>query len=267
MSEMSRGQVIPDEHRDNPISPVQFPDGVTPDVALEALSAELPSSTRRKKIELYQAIIGRGHQRILEMGCARGDLSYALLNNAENVVAIDIEAAQIELAQRRKALWSLNEQQAKKVSFRVMSAIDLKLPDEAFDLGHQYLHDRTPLSARCHDAPKRGPTGAQAGRKISGLVSQSPRPSPRSRLSSQHVVLQRMDGESKAGGISRLSLHSDLPTASGRCPFQSLHGAPHVVGRDKNLVDSSRRAKRFAGRFEIDILKWAVDSKLQKPGG
>ncbi len=133
MSEVSRGQVIPDEHRDNPTSPVQFPDGVTPDVAREALSAELPSSTRRKKIALYQAIIGRGHQRILEMGCARGDLSYALLDNAENVVAIDIGASQIELAQRRKTLWSLSEQQARKVSFMVMSAVDLKLPDGAFD--------------------------------------------------------------------------------------------------------------------------------------
>jgi len=134
MSEMNdRQESLGEHHGDNPISPVRFPDGVTPDVALEGLSAELPSSTRRRKIALYQAIIGRGHQRILEMGCARGDLSYALLNNAENVVAIDIEASQIELAQRRKALWSLNEQHAKKVSFMVMSAIDLKLPDEAFD--------------------------------------------------------------------------------------------------------------------------------------
>jgi len=86
-----------------------------------------------KKIALYQAIIGRGHQSILEIGCGPGDLTYALVDHAEKVVAIDISASAIELARMRKGLWSLSEAQQQKAEFCQMSAVQLDFPDAAFD--------------------------------------------------------------------------------------------------------------------------------------
>jgi len=148
VSEVSHGQDISNGHRDNPISPVPFLNGVTPAVSLEALIADPPSSSRRKKIALYQAILGRDNERILEMGCGRGDLTYALWQNAKNVVAIDLEPSLVELAQKRRRLWSLSDEEAKKIQFLEMSAVDLKLPNESFDwaistsmIEHLHPHD------------------------------------------------------------------------------------------------------------------------------
>ncbi len=93
----------------------------------------LPSKSRLKKIALYQAIIGRGHESILEIGCGWGDLTYALVDQAEKVVAIDISAKAIELAKLRKDLWPLSEAQKLKAEFRQMSAVQLDFPDAAFD--------------------------------------------------------------------------------------------------------------------------------------
>ena len=93
----------------------------------------LPSKRRRKKIALYHAIIGRGHQSILEIGCGPGDLTYALADQAERVVAIDISAKAIELAKMRKDLWSLSEAQKRKAEFLQMSAVKLDFLDAKFD--------------------------------------------------------------------------------------------------------------------------------------
>jgi len=93
----------------------------------------LPSKRRLKKIALYRAIIGRGHGSILEIGCGPGDLTYALVDQAERVVAIDISAKAIELAKMRKDLWSLSEAQKQKAEFRQMSAVQLDFPDATFD--------------------------------------------------------------------------------------------------------------------------------------
>ncbi|MDP2602336.1 MAG: class I SAM-dependent methyltransferase [Deltaproteobacteria bacterium] len=93
----------------------------------------LPSKRRLKKIALYEAIIGRGHESILEIGCGPGDLTYALVDHAEKVVAIDISATAIELARMRKGLWPLSEAQQQKAEFCQMSAVQLDFPDAAFD--------------------------------------------------------------------------------------------------------------------------------------
>lgn len=65
-------------------------------------AGELPSKRRRKKIALYRAIIGPGHESILEIGCGPGDLTYALVDHAQRVVGTDIAAKAIELARIRK---------------------------------------------------------------------------------------------------------------------------------------------------------------------
>ena len=93
----------------------------------------LPSKRRIKKIALYRSIIGRGHESILEIGCGPGDLTYALVDQAEKVMAIDISAKAIELAKMRKDLWPLSEAQKQKAEFRQMSAVQLDFPDATFD--------------------------------------------------------------------------------------------------------------------------------------
>ena len=93
----------------------------------------LPSKRRRKRIALYQAIIGRGHESILEIGCGSGDLTYALVDLAEKVVAIEISAEDIALARNRRKLWPLSEEQIRKIEFLQMSGVQLDFPDETFD--------------------------------------------------------------------------------------------------------------------------------------
>jgi ubiquinone/menaquinone biosynthesis C-methylase UbiE len=93
----------------------------------------LPSKRRRKRIALYQAIIGRGHKSILEIGCGSGDLTYALVNHAEKIVAIEISAKDIALARMRCDLWSLREEQIRKTEFIQMSATQLDFDNETFD--------------------------------------------------------------------------------------------------------------------------------------
>lgn len=100
---------------------------------LERQAGERPSRSRLKKIALYQAIVGRGHEAILEIGCGRGDLTYALIENAEKIVAIDISANAIDLAKKRKDLWPLTDTQRRKAEFRQMSAVQLDFPDGTFD--------------------------------------------------------------------------------------------------------------------------------------
>jgi SAM-dependent methyltransferase len=96
-------------------------------------AGELPSKRRREKITLYREIIGRGHKSILEIGCGSGDLTYALVDHAAKVVGTDIAAKGIELARMRQHLWSLSEEQARRIEFLPMSAVQLDFPDATFD--------------------------------------------------------------------------------------------------------------------------------------
>jgi ubiquinone/menaquinone biosynthesis C-methylase UbiE len=112
---------------------------VTASLYDQAFSSELhkrsglPSKRRQKRIVIYRDVIGRGHKAILEIGCGRGDLTYALVDHAEKVVGIDIAVKWIEFAKTRKDLWSLNEEQSRRIEFLPMSAVRLDFPDATFD--------------------------------------------------------------------------------------------------------------------------------------
>jgi SAM-dependent methyltransferase len=93
----------------------------------------LPSKRRLERIALYKAVIGTGHEQLLELGCGSGDLTYRLLDNAARIVATDISQNAIELAQRRRELWGLNGEEFGRIEFRQMSAVQLDLPDGQFD--------------------------------------------------------------------------------------------------------------------------------------
>lgn len=99
----------------------------------EVRAQERPNKRRLERIALYKAIIGHGHERILELGCGSGDFAYALVDHAEKIVATDIDAEDIELARRRRGLWSLSDEQISKIEFRQMSALQLDSPDSMFD--------------------------------------------------------------------------------------------------------------------------------------
>ena len=94
---------------------------------------ERPNPRRLERIALYKAIIGYGYERILELGCGSGDLAYALVDHAQKIVATDIDLEDIERARRRADLWSLSDEQIKKLEFRAMSALQLDFSDNEFD--------------------------------------------------------------------------------------------------------------------------------------
>jgi len=93
----------------------------------------LPTKRRLKRIALYKAIIGYGHQCILELGCGSGDLTYALVDHAEKIIGTDISAKAVEMAEARKTLWPLRDDQIKRADFKQMSAVQLDFPDGMFD--------------------------------------------------------------------------------------------------------------------------------------
>ncbi|HEX6545835.1 MAG TPA: class I SAM-dependent methyltransferase [Bryobacteraceae bacterium] len=95
-------------------------------------SFKAPTRGRLKKIALYKQIIGTGNRCILELGCGSGDLTYALVDNAQKVVATDISANALELAGKRKELWSLESGKIEKIEFKPMSAVQLDFPDATF---------------------------------------------------------------------------------------------------------------------------------------
>lgn len=99
----------------------------------EVRAQERPNKRRLERIALYKAIIGHGHERILELGCGSGDLAYALIDHAERIVATDIDAEDIELARRRGVMWSLSDEQISKIEFKKMSALQLDFPESMFD--------------------------------------------------------------------------------------------------------------------------------------
>ena len=95
--------------------------------------ARPPSKRRIKRIALYQRIIGPGHERILELGCGIGDLSYNLLRNGKQVLGTDISGEDIELAQKRSSFWGIDLCEPTRIEFRRMSAVEMDLPDAHFD--------------------------------------------------------------------------------------------------------------------------------------
>jgi SAM-dependent methyltransferase len=99
----------------------------------EEKSRKRPAKRRLARIALYKAVIGHGHERILELGCGSGDLAYALVDHAEKIVATEIDGDDIKLAQKRAELWSLSDQQISKIEFKQMSALQLDFPDSMFD--------------------------------------------------------------------------------------------------------------------------------------
>lgn len=96
-------------------------------------ASRLPTKRRLKRIALYKAIIGHGHQCILELGCGAGDLTYSLVDHADKIVGTDISANAVEIAATREKLWSLWDDQIKKTEFKQMSALQLDFPDGMFD--------------------------------------------------------------------------------------------------------------------------------------
>ena len=56
-----------------------------------------------------------------------------LVDHAEKIVGTDISANAVELASLRKKLWSLRDDQIKKIEFKQMSAVQLDFPDAMFD--------------------------------------------------------------------------------------------------------------------------------------
>jgi ubiquinone/menaquinone biosynthesis C-methylase UbiE len=95
--------------------------------------SELPNKRRLERIALYKAVIRRGHERILELGCGAGDLAYALVDHAQKIVATDIDENDVELARRGRERWALTDKQFSKLEFKQMSALKLDFPDGMFD--------------------------------------------------------------------------------------------------------------------------------------
>lgn len=95
--------------------------------------ARLPSKSRRKKIAVLCAAVGRGHKSILELGCGIGDLTWALVDCGEKIVGVDVSAEAIESAKQREGLWRLTKEQAARVEFKPMSAVQLDFADHSFD--------------------------------------------------------------------------------------------------------------------------------------
>jgi cyclopropane fatty-acyl-phospholipid synthase-like methyltransferase len=93
----------------------------------------LPARRRQKRISIFKAIIGQGHESILEVGCGWGDLTYNLLGCAKRVVGVDISAKALEFAKSRRNLWPVDPDQVEKMEFLQMSAVQLNFSKESFD--------------------------------------------------------------------------------------------------------------------------------------
>jgi len=92
-----------------------------------------PKPRRQRRISLYKEIIGRGHARILELGCGIGDLTYSLAGHAETVIGTDVSARAVEWARKRRRLWESRETLPGAVEFLQMDAVRLNFPDEFFN--------------------------------------------------------------------------------------------------------------------------------------
>lgn len=88
---------------------------------------------RKKRISLYKSIVGKGHERILEIGCGVGDLTYALMDNAKRITGIDISARVLDFAKMRRNLYSIGEYTFRKIEFLQMSGVNLDFSPATFD--------------------------------------------------------------------------------------------------------------------------------------
>lgn len=114
--------------------PTQIARGVNATSGEDVIRAEKrPNKRRLERIALYKAVIGHGHGCILELGCGSGDLAYALADHAQKIVATDIDPDDIERARRRADLWSLSDDQIKRIEFRALSALQLNFSSNGFD--------------------------------------------------------------------------------------------------------------------------------------
>jgi ubiquinone/menaquinone biosynthesis C-methylase UbiE len=85
-----------------------------------------PEDTETKVLHDYADFTG---QRVLEIGCGDGRLTWRYANRAAFVVAIDPKAEDIELA-----LEDCPAELRHKIEFRVARLEDLDIPAEKFDL-------------------------------------------------------------------------------------------------------------------------------------
>lgn len=108
-------------------------DGLYEDMERQANHMRPPARRRQKRISIYKAVIGVGHDQVLEIGCGMGDLTYALTNHAKKVIGIDVSAKALEFAWKRRCLRIIGEDQAEKVKFLQMSGMSLDFPSETFD--------------------------------------------------------------------------------------------------------------------------------------
>lgn len=92
-----------------------------------------PARNRLRRIAVYKNIVGRGHERVLEIGCGPGDLTYALRDHARSVIGVDLSAENLRLARMRKELWLLQKGRVETVEFIQMHARELGFPGESFD--------------------------------------------------------------------------------------------------------------------------------------
>jgi ubiquinone/menaquinone biosynthesis C-methylase UbiE len=93
------------------------------------LSAAPPSRRRLRRLNLWSRIM-RGLSDVLEIGCGTGDLTAALVDQGQNVTAIDISARRLELAAQRMKKRPDSQRQAR---FIRMNAVALDFPASSFD--------------------------------------------------------------------------------------------------------------------------------------
>ena len=157
--------------------------------------ARLPSKSRRKKIAVLCAAIGRGHKSILELGCGIGDLTWALVDCGEKIIGVDVSAEAIESAKQREGLWRLAKEQAARSSSSPCRRCSWILPITALTLRSARPWSSTYTRKDLAHPLSRGQADSQAGRQVSDLVPQRIGPSPRPHASFLDVVLRRVDRE------------------------------------------------------------------------
>ncbi|HEY2105402.1 MAG TPA: class I SAM-dependent methyltransferase, partial [Candidatus Binataceae bacterium] len=97
----------------------------------DAADIRPPSARRRKRLALYSSIIGPGHQAILELGCATGDLTCVLAGLGQRVVGIDMSGASLGVARRRAD--QLPGELGARVQLIKMNAVRPEFAEGSFD--------------------------------------------------------------------------------------------------------------------------------------
>ncbi len=90
-----------------------------------------PSARRRQRLALYAQIVGPGHDAILEIGCATGDLTCMLAGLTRRIVGIDMSGASLAAAAQRAR--ALPADLAPRVQLVKMNAVSLEFIEGTFD--------------------------------------------------------------------------------------------------------------------------------------